>query len=65
MSEQLNSLRQAAMTLLTAAPASAVLTAMRALLDGLELDRPQGDGAARDDPLDVRRVPMRARGPTS
>jgi len=39
MSEQLDSLRQAAMTLLAAAPAGAVLTAMRALLDGLELDR--------------------------
>jgi lambda repressor-like predicted transcriptional regulator len=42
MSEQLDSLRQAAMTLLTAAPAGAVLMAMRALLDGLELDRPPG-----------------------
>jgi hypothetical protein len=40
MSEQLDSLRQAAMTLVAAAPAGAVLTAMRALLDGLELDRP-------------------------
>jgi hypothetical protein len=39
MSEQLDSLRQAAVTLLTAAPAGAVLMAMRALLDGLELDR--------------------------
>jgi lambda repressor-like predicted transcriptional regulator len=39
MSEQLDSLRQAAMTLLAAAPAGAVLTAVRALLDGLELDR--------------------------
>jgi hypothetical protein len=45
MSEQLDSLRQAAVTLLTAAPASAVLTAMRALLDGLELDRPSGRAA--------------------
>jgi hypothetical protein len=41
MSEQLDSLRQAAMTLLAAAPAGAVLTAVRALLDGLELDRSQ------------------------
>jgi lambda repressor-like predicted transcriptional regulator len=40
MSEQLDSLRQAAMTLLAAAPAGAVLVAMRALLDGLELDQP-------------------------
>jgi ribosome-binding protein aMBF1 (putative translation factor) len=40
MSEQLDSLRQAAMTLLTVAPVGAVLTAVRALLDGLELDRP-------------------------
>ena len=39
MSEQLDSLRQAAMTLLATAPAGAVLTAVRALLDGLELDR--------------------------
>jgi lambda repressor-like predicted transcriptional regulator len=39
MSEQLDSLRQAAMTLLTVAPAGAVLIAVRALLDGLELDR--------------------------
>ena len=39
MSEQLDSLRQAAMTLLTAAPAGAVLGAVRALLDGLELDQ--------------------------
>jgi hypothetical protein len=39
MSEQLDSLRQAAMTLLAAAPAGAVLTAVRALLDGWELDR--------------------------
>jgi hypothetical protein len=44
MSEQLDSLRQAAMTLLTA-PAGAVLTAMRALLDGLELDRPPNQPA--------------------
>jgi lambda repressor-like predicted transcriptional regulator len=42
MSEQLDSLRQAAMTLLTAAPAGAVLMAVRALLDGLELDRSLG-----------------------
>jgi hypothetical protein len=40
MSEQLDSLRQAAITLLTAAPAGAVLMAVRVLLDGLELDRP-------------------------
>jgi lambda repressor-like predicted transcriptional regulator len=46
MSEQLDSLRQAAMTLLTAAPVGAVLTAVRALLDGLELDRPPGQPAA-------------------
>jgi hypothetical protein len=39
MSEQLDALRQAAMTLLATAPAGAVLTAVRALLDGLELDR--------------------------
>ena len=46
MFEQLDSLRQAAMTLLAAAPAGAVLTAMRALLDGLELDRPPSHPAA-------------------
>ena len=45
MSEQLDSLRQAAMTLLTAAPPGAVLMAVRALLDGLELDRPPGQPA--------------------
>jgi hypothetical protein len=45
MSEQLDSLRQAAMTLLAAAPAGAVLTAVRALLDGFELDRPQSQPA--------------------
>ena len=45
MSEQLDSLRQAAMTLLAAAPAGAVLVAVRALLDGLELDRPPGQPA--------------------
>jgi hypothetical protein len=45
MSEQLDSLRQAAMTLVAAAPAGAVLTAMRALLDGLELDRPPNQPA--------------------
>ena len=45
MSEQLDSFRQAAMTLLAAAPAGAVLTAMRALLDGLELDRSPGQPA--------------------
>jgi hypothetical protein len=50
MSEQLDSLRQAAMTLLTAAPAGAVLTAMRALLDGLELDRPQSQPATAPPP---------------
>ena len=42
MSEQLDSLRQAAMTLLTTAPPGAVLIAVRALLDGFELDRPPG-----------------------
>jgi lambda repressor-like predicted transcriptional regulator len=41
MSEQLDSLRQAAMTLLTTAPPGAVLIAVRALLDSLKLDRPQ------------------------
>ena len=45
MSEQLDSLRQAAMTLLTTAPSGAVLIAVRALLDGLELDRPLGQPA--------------------
>jgi len=45
MSEQLDSLRQAAMTLLTTAPPGAVLIAVRALLDGLELDRPLGQPA--------------------
>jgi hypothetical protein len=45
MSEQLDSLRQAAMTLLTAAPAGAVLKAVRTLLDGLELDRPPSQPA--------------------
>jgi ribosome-binding protein aMBF1 (putative translation factor) len=45
MSEQLASLRQAAITLLTIAPPGAVLIAVRALLDGLELDRPPGQPA--------------------
>lgn len=45
MSEQLNSLRQAAMKLLAAAPAGAVLVAMRALRDGLELDPSPGQPA--------------------
>jgi hypothetical protein len=46
MSEQLDSLRQAAMTLLAAAPAGAVLRAVRTLLDGLELDQPPSQPAA-------------------
>jgi hypothetical protein len=45
MSEQLDSLRQAAMTLLAAAPAGAVLSAVRALLDSLELDQLRGQPA--------------------
>jgi lambda repressor-like predicted transcriptional regulator len=45
MSEQLDSLRQAATTLLTVAPAGAVLIAVRALLDGLELEQPPGQPA--------------------
>ena len=51
MPEQLDSLRQAAMALLTIAPPGAVLIAVRALLDGLELDRPPGQPATA--PADV------------
>ena len=63
MSEQLNSLRQAAMTLLAAAPAGAVLVAVRALLDGLELDRPPGQPALRaDQPDNAARIVARGVG---
>jgi hypothetical protein len=63
MSEQLDSLRQAAMTLLAAAPAGAVLVAVRALLDGLELDRPPGQPALRaDQPDNAARIVARGVG---
>jgi hypothetical protein len=50
MSEQLGSLRQAAMTLLAAALAGAVLKAVRTRLDGLELDRPTSQPASARSP---------------
>jgi hypothetical protein len=45
MSEQLEPLRQAASTLIAAAPAGAVLAAMRAMLADWESDRPPGVAA--------------------
>jgi hypothetical protein len=68
MSEQIDSLRQAAMTLLTAAPAGAVLRAMRALLDGLELDQPPSEPAtapaAAGPPPATRAAKAQATAPT-
>jgi hypothetical protein len=44
--EQLDPLRQAAVTLLTAAPPGAVILAVRALLDGWEQDQPPASPVA-------------------
>ena len=60
-SERLNSLRQAAMTLLAAAPAGAVLMAMRALLDGWNWTNHRASGQRYRPPPAPRRATQAAK----